>query len=84
VAGRTGGAESERRLSLPLSPRSRSLRLRSPVIEPDRPFQSSGSPTSFTWKHAQDLDEELCRETAHPVPEYPLLMATLRGSLIDR
>jgi hypothetical protein len=35
VAYRTGGAEYKRRLSLPLSPRSPSLRFSAPLIEPD-------------------------------------------------
>src|SRR6266571_8986446 len=53
VAYRTGGACCERRLSWPLSPRSPSLRLAPPLIEPDVTISVIRLSDGFHGRHSQ-------------------------------
>src|SRR5258708_13032627 len=68
VAYRTGGACCERRLSWPLSPRSPSLRLSSPLIEPDVTISVIRLSDGFHGRHSQRRAAEAGQEPERPVP----------------
>src|SRR5712692_2133227 len=71
VAYRTGGACCERRLSWPLSPRSPSLRLASPLIEPDVTISVIRLSDGFHGRHSQGRAAEVGPEPERPVPRIP-------------
>ena len=79
VAYRTGGAECERRLSLPLSPRSPSLRFPSPLIEPDVTISVIRLSDGFHVRHAQKPDDRQGRTTPRPVPRTRAAPGTVRS-----
>src|SRR4029077_11825280 len=68
VAYRTGGACCERRLSWPLSPRSPSLRLAPPLIEPDVTISVIRLSDGFHGRHSQMRAAEVGQELESPVP----------------
>ena len=66
VAYRTGGACCERRLSWPLSPRSPSLRLASPLIEPDVTISVIRLSDGFHGRHARGRAAEVGSDAKTP------------------